>query len=81
MNDASPWRRSSTNPNCDWPIDLRDRKYRNHRWFESYYQHGDSAVDRFINGNGTNIGVVEVSSYRGGMKDETKTEVQDIAQK
>ena len=81
MHDASPWRRSPTNPNCDWPIDLRDRKDWNRGWFESYYQHGDSAVDKFNNGNGTTIGAVEGSSYRGEMKDETKTEIQNIMQK
>ena len=48
-----------------WEID------RNRGWFESYYQHEDSAVDKFNNGNGTTIGAVEGSSYRGEMKDET----------
>ena len=81
MHEASPWRRSPVNPNCDWSIDLRGRKDLNHWCFESYYQHGYNAVDRFNNGNGTMIGAVEGSSYRGEMKDEKKTEVQDIAQK
>ena len=45
------------------------------------FQHGDSAVDKFNNGNSTMIGAVEGSSYRGGMKDESKTEIQDIVQK
>ena len=45
------------------------------------FQHGDSAVDKFNNGNSTMIGAVEGSSYRGGMKDESKTEIKDIVQK